>query len=86
VLNGYTTDHHARDQWLVDCIVDGDVVASAVDSRLENNSITGSVVAIKTDSSYIPNVKTIHDTAPPRSGMWQGVTKSGTRRRHRGET
>ena len=42
----------------------GDVAAQAKESRLENNSIGGSVVANKTESSYIPNVKTIYDTAP----------------------
>ena len=74
-MTGYTTDNHARDQWLVDCIVHGDVSASAVHSRLENNSITGSILANKTDSSYIPNAKTIHDTAPPSGGMWQAGDK-----------
>ena len=70
-MTGYSTDSHARDQWLVDCIVNGDVRASAMQSRLENNDIRGFVVANKTDSSYIPTVKTIHDTAPPTAGSWQ---------------
>ena len=70
-MTGYATDSHARDQWLVDCIVDGDVTASAVQSRLENNDVSGSVIANKIESSYIPNVKTIYDTAPPTAGTWQ---------------
>ena len=74
-MTGYATDRHARDQWLVDCIVNGDVTAAATHSRLENNSISGSVDANKSDSSYIPNVKTIHDTAPPTSGTWQAGDK-----------
>jgi hypothetical protein len=47
------------------------VSASATLSRLENNTITGRVIANKVDSSYIPNVKTIYDTAPPSEGVWQ---------------
>ena len=74
-MTGYATDGDARDQWLVDCIVNGDVTAAATHSRLENNSISGSVDANKSDSSYIPNVKTIHDTAPPTSGTWQAGDK-----------
>ncbi len=74
-MTGYATDGHARDQWLVDCIVNGDVAAAARDSRLENNAISGSVDANKSDSSYIPNVKTIHDTAPPTTGTWQAGDK-----------
>jgi hypothetical protein len=70
-MTGYATDKHARDQWLVDCIVHGDVRASAVDSRLENNAIGGSVDANLVESSFIPNVKTIYDTAPPEAGSWQ---------------
>jgi hypothetical protein len=70
-MTAYATDDHARDQWLVDCIVKGDVTASARHSRLENNDIRGSVVANKTDSSYIPNMKTIYDTRPPTDGRWQ---------------
>jgi hypothetical protein len=75
VMTGYATDSHAREQWLIDCIVNGDVTASAALSRLENNSISGSVVANKVESSYIPNVKTIHDTAPPEAGTWQAGDK-----------
>jgi hypothetical protein len=71
VMTGYATDMNATDQWLIDCIVNGDVRASARLSRLENNAITGSVVANKTDSSYIPNVRTIYDTQPPSAGTWQ---------------
>jgi hypothetical protein len=74
-MTGYATDGHARDQWLVDCIVDGDVAAAARYSRLENNTISGSVAANKIDSSYIPNLKTIHDTAPPTNGTWQAGDK-----------
>jgi hypothetical protein len=74
-MTGYATDAHARDQWLVDCIVDGDVTASAKLSRLENNEIRGSVAVNKIESSYIPNVKTIHDTAPPTKGTWQAGDK-----------
>jgi hypothetical protein len=70
-MNGYATDKHATDQWLVDCIVHGDVRASAVHSRLENNAISGSVDANLVESSFIPNVKTIYDTAPPKAGSWQ---------------
>ena len=70
-MTGYATDAHARDQWLVDCIVNGDVTASATLSRLENNAISGAVRANKIESSYIPNVKTIYDTAPPAEGIWQ---------------
>ena len=70
-MTGYATDIHARDQWLVDCIVNGDVTAEATLSRLENNMIRGSAIANKTDSSFIPQVKTIYDTAPPRAGTWQ---------------
>jgi hypothetical protein len=70
-MTGYATDEHARDQWLIDCIVTGSVTARASHSRLENNVISGSVRANKTDSSYIPNVKTIYDTAPPAEGTWQ---------------
>ena len=69
-MTGYASDEHARDQWLVDCVVNGDVTALAKESRLENNTIRGSVVANRTESSYIPNVKTIYDTAPPLAGMW----------------
>jgi hypothetical protein len=61
---------HARDQWLIDCLVDGDVTASAKLSRLENNIVRGSVKADKVDSSYIPRIKTIYDTAPPTDGHW----------------
>jgi hypothetical protein len=75
LMTGYATDMHARDQWLVDCIVEGDVTALATQSRLENNTIRGSVVANKTESSYIPNVKTIYDTAPPTAGTWQAGDK-----------
>jgi hypothetical protein len=74
-MTGYNTDDHARDQWLVDCIVNGDVAAVAIHSRIENNAISGSVKVNTADSSYIPNVKTIHDTAPPTSGMWQAGDK-----------
>jgi hypothetical protein len=70
-MTGYATDKHATDQWLVDCIVHGDVRASAVHSRLENNAISGSVDANLVESSFIPNVKTIYDTAPPKAGSWQ---------------
>jgi Pectate lyase superfamily protein len=66
----YTTDAHARDQWLIDCIIQGDVDAAAGHSRLENNVVGGSIRANKTGSSYIPHVKTIHDTAPPTAGVW----------------
>nr|AUN36848.1 hypothetical protein [uncultured bacterium] len=71
VMDGYATDPDARDQWLIDCIVNGDVTALARQSRLENNSINGRVVANKTDSSYIPHQKTIHDTAAPTAGTWE---------------
>jgi Pectate lyase superfamily protein len=74
-MTGYATDIHAREQWLVDCIVHGDVVADAMHSRLENNAIGGSVKANKIDSSYIPNLKTIHDTAPPTNGTWRAGDK-----------
>jgi pectate lyase-like protein len=74
-MTGYATDIHARDQWLVDCIVKGDVTASATLSRLENNTIRGSVIANKTESSFIPDVKTIYDTAPPAAGTWQAGDK-----------
>jgi hypothetical protein len=70
-MAGYATDAHAREQWLVDCIVNGDVTAAAKNSRLENNVITGSVKVNKTDSSYIPHRKTIYDTEPPTAGTWQ---------------
>jgi hypothetical protein len=70
-MTGYATDEHARDQWLVDCIVNGDVTASAQQSRLENNDVRGSVKANKIDSTYIPNMKTIYDVAPPGEGAWQ---------------
>jgi hypothetical protein len=70
-LSGYATGPHAREQWLVDCIINGDVTAEAAESRLENNTVRGNTVANKTDSSYIPNVKTIYDTAPPSAGTWQ---------------
>ena len=69
-MTGYATDRHARDQWLIDCLVDGDVTASAKLSRLENNIVRGSVKADKVDSSYIPRIKTIYDTAPPTDGHW----------------
>ena len=70
-MAGYATDIHASDQWLVDCIVNGDVTASAVRSRLENNAIRGSVISNKIESSFIPDIKTIYDTAPPTAGTWQ---------------
>src|SRR5918992_2673179 len=35
-MTGYATDAHAREQRLVDCIVNGDVTAAAKNSRLEN--------------------------------------------------
>ena len=70
-MAGYATDAEASDQWLIDCIVNGDVTAQARLSRLENNSISGSVAVNKAESSYIPNLKTIHDTAPPTAGSWQ---------------
>lgn len=70
-MTGYATGEDARDQWLVDCIVNGNVRAAAHRSRLENNDIRGSVIANRTESSYIPNVKTIHDTAPPSAGAWR---------------
>ena len=75
LMTGYATDTHARDQWLVDCMVEGDVTALATQSRLENNTIRGSVVANKTESSYIPDVKTVYDTAPPTAGTWQAGDK-----------
>jgi hypothetical protein len=74
-MAGYATDRHATDQWLVDCIVNGDVRAAATLSRLENNAVRGSVVANKIDSSYIPDAKTIYDTAPPTAGTWQAGDK-----------
>ena len=74
-MTGYATDEHAQDQWLVDCIVSGDVTASAKQSRLENNDIRGSVEANKIDSTYIPNMKTIYDVAPPSEGVWQAGDK-----------
>jgi hypothetical protein len=74
-MTGYATDKHARDQWLIDCIVNGDVSASAELSRLENNAISGSVVANRTESSFIPQLKTIHDTAPPTAGTWRAGDK-----------
>jgi hypothetical protein len=70
-MTGYATDPHASDQWLVHCIVKGDVTALASSSRLEGNEIRGSVRANKVDSSYVPNVKTVYDTAPPAAGTWQ---------------
>lgn len=70
-MAGYATDVEAREQWLVDCVVNGDVSASAAHSRLENNEIRGSVIANKTESSFIPNVKTIYDIRPPTAGSWQ---------------
>jgi len=70
-MAAYATDGEARDQWLVDCIVNGDVTAQALQSRLENNEIRGTVIANKTESSYVPNVKTIHDTGPPSAGTWR---------------
>ena len=69
-MTGYITDGQASDQWLIDCIVNGDVTAAAARSRLENNVVTGSVRANKTESSYIPSIKTIYDTTPPASGTW----------------
>jgi Pectate lyase superfamily protein len=69
-MTGYATDDEARDQWLIDCIVTGDVKARAAQSRLENNTISGSVEVNKSDSSYIPNTRTIYDTAPPSDGTW----------------
>jgi hypothetical protein len=51
--------------------LNGDVTAQARLSRLENNSISGSVAVNKTESSYIPNLKIIHDTAAPTAGTWQ---------------
>jgi hypothetical protein len=74
-MTGYSTDAHASDQWLVDCIVSGSVAASAKGSRLENNDIRGSVAVNKTDSSYIPSMKTIYDTAPPTDGTWHAGDK-----------
>ena len=56
---------------LVDCIVHGDVTAAAADSRLENNVIAGLVRVNRSESSFIPNVKTVYDTAPPTAGTWQ---------------
>jgi Pectate lyase superfamily protein len=70
-LRGYATDSAARDQWLVDCSVSGDVSALASDSRLENNEILGSAKINRSDSSFIPNLKTVYDTAPPRAGSWR---------------
>jgi hypothetical protein len=69
-MTEYATDAHARDQWLIDCIVQGNVTADARHSRLENNIVSGAVRANLTDSSYIPHVKTIYDTAPPTAGSW----------------
>jgi hypothetical protein len=74
-MTGYTTDAHARDQWLIDCIVQGDVSAEARDSRLENNIISGLLRANTVDSSYIPHVKTVYDTSPPTAGSWQAGDK-----------
>jgi hypothetical protein len=74
-MKGYGTDAHAREQWLIDCIVQGDVTAAAGDSRLENNIIAGAVRANTIDSSYIPHVKTVYDTAPPRAGSWRAGDK-----------
>jgi hypothetical protein len=70
-MAGYATNHAASDQWLIDCIVNGDVTAQASRSRLENNSISGSIAVNKAESSYIPHLKTIHDSAPPTAGAWQ---------------
>ena len=70
-MAGYATDGEARQQWLVDCVVHGDVTASAAHSRLENNVIAGSVRANKSESSFIPNLKTVYDTAPPVAGSWE---------------
>jgi len=42
-MAGYATDGEASDQWLIDCIVNGDVAALARLSRLENNTISGSL-------------------------------------------
>ena len=70
-MAGYATDREASHQWLIDCIVAGDVTASAVQSRLENNVIGGATTANRTESSFIPNVKTVYDTAPPEAGTWQ---------------
>ncbi len=74
-MTRYASDSHATDQWLIDCIINGDVTAAAVNSRLENNAIRGSVEANKSESSYIPNIKTIYDTAPPTAGVWQAGDK-----------
>ena len=74
-MAGYETDARSREQWLVDCIVQGDVSAAAELSRLENNVITGSIHANKTGSSYIPHVKTIYDTASPTAGSWEAGDK-----------
>jgi len=70
-MAGYATNAAASDQWLIDCIVNGNVSAQARLSRLENNTISGSVDVNKAHCSYIPNLKTIHDIAHPTAGSWQ---------------
>ncbi|HEX2251013.1 MAG TPA: hypothetical protein VHH32_11745, partial [Gemmatimonadales bacterium] len=74
-MRGYATDSHATDQWLIDCIVNGDVTGLAKHSRLENNIISGSVAADKSESSYIPPIRTVYDTRPPTAGTWQAGDK-----------
>ena len=37
----------------------------------ENNLIGGAIEVNKTESSFIPNLKTVYDTAPPTAGTWQ---------------
>jgi hypothetical protein len=74
-MAGYATDARAREQWLIDCVVQGDVTADAELSRLDNNIVHGSVRANKTGSSYIPHLKTIYDTRPPEAGTWHAGDK-----------
>jgi hypothetical protein len=70
VMTGYTTAVTATDQWLVDCIVNGNLTAAAVSSRVENNQVTGTKTPNIVESSYIPYVKTIYAAAAPTGGAW----------------
>jgi hypothetical protein len=69
-MTGYTTDVNAQDQWLVDCIVTGNLNAAAVGSRVENNQVSGTKNPNLIESSYIPYVKTIYAAAAPTFGAW----------------
>lgn len=65
VMSGYTTDAFATEQWLLESMVNGNVNANGLNSRIENNRVSGTFSAPFTDTFH---TATSGDTTPSVSG------------------